>query len=191
MKTFTHSLTLLTIEFGSILLFALTSLYASFYVATLVFVLATICSLGYAGYVQHRIAWFPLLSGLSIVGMGFLTLVLADPSWIILRDTLFEGGLALILIITLSTNQLIFKSVFSYTFALSDEGWKKISWNWVIWLILLAIGNQYVGTTYPPETWVLYKAGTLIPSGLFVLYQLFCARKYRLSQATKWGFRRK
>ena len=53
-----------------------------------------------------------------------------DSMLLIYGDTLFEGGLALILILTLCTNRLIFKSLFTYTFALSDEGWKQISWNW-------------------------------------------------------------
>lgn len=181
----------LLIEFGPLILFLILAWYSSFFLAVEVFVIATIFSLITSWLVQRRIAIFPLLAGLSIILMGLITIYTNNSSFIIARDTIFNGILSMIIFYGLLKNKLILKDLFKNTFAITDKGWKIVSINWAVWLLLLATSNQIVGTLYTLDSWIIFKTFSFGLSILFCVYQFIISYKEKIPSANILGLRKK
>lgn len=123
--------------------------------------------------------------------MGAITLYTEDPFFIIVRDTIFNASLGLIILYMLNKNNLILKNLFQNTFAITDKGWRKVSFNWAIWLLLLATSNQVIGTLYPLNFWIFFKTCSFGFSILFCIYQFLIAYKEKLPNANIFGLRKK
>jgi intracellular septation protein len=122
--------------------------------------------------------------------MGAITIYTNDSSFIIARDTIFNGCLSLIIFQGLRKNKLILKNLFENTFGISDKGWRIISINWATWLAILALSNQFVGSFYPLSYWITFKTFSFGFSILFCIYQFFIAHKEKLNNSNILGLRK-
>ncbi|MEK6889918.1 MAG: septation protein IspZ [Nanoarchaeota archaeon] len=181
----------LLIEFGPLLLFIIMSWYFPFMLAVEGLVTSTILSLIASRLIQKRLALFPLIAGLTIIIMGLITIYTENNLFIITRDTLFNGSLALIIFYSLYNNNLILKNLFENTFAINDKGWKIVSINWAFWLLLLATSNQIIGSFYPLDFWIIFKTCSFGFSILFCLFQFVIAHKEKLPESNFLGLRKK
>lgn len=178
------------IEFGPLVLFIIMSWYFPFMLAVKGLIVTTLLALITSSIIQKRLALFPLIAGLTIIIMGLITIYTENNLFIITRDTIFNGSLALIIFYGLYNNNLILKKLFENTFAITDKGWKIVSINWVIWLSILAISNQVIGSLYPLNFWIIFKTCSFGFSLLFCLFQFVIAHKSRLPDSTLLGLRR-
>ena len=80
--------TKLAIELGPLLVFFGTNAAAGIYVATAVFMAATLVALGVAWWRYHKIPVMPLVSGAVVLVFGTLTLYLRDDTFIKLKPTI-------------------------------------------------------------------------------------------------------
>ncbi len=176
------------IEFGPIISFFLTSDTLGFMPATVIFVSLTAAALIIAYVKDRRIALFPLVAGLSVIGFGALTILLDNPFFLIIKDTVYNGGFALAIAIGLVFfNEPILKDLFSSLFCMTDKGWKTLSIRWMIMFIILTIGNVVARHFLAPHIWVVYKMGATLVTIVFGFYQLTLSKRERLPHSNAWG----
>ncbi len=179
----------LSIEFGPIIAFLVSSELTSFINATIIFVAVTSLAL-LAGYIERgELALFPLIVGISIIGFGLLTIIFDNPFFIIIKDTLYNGLFALTLFIGLLFKKPLLKPLFRGLFSMTDQGWITLTWRWMTMFILLTISNEYARVVFPPETWIIYKGLATVATIIFSLYQFKLSKKERLPEASPWGMR--
>lgn len=180
----------LGVEFGPIIVFFLIAERVSFLRATLIFVVLTVISLVVGLYEQKRIAWFPLIAGGSVVIFGLLTLIFDDPFFLIAKDTLYNACFAIGLFIGLSRGKGWLKPMFHKLIAMSDRGWRILSWRWAIFFTILAVTNEYARLNLPTAGWIVFKEIATASTIVFSLYQFTLSKKERLPDATPWGLRK-
>lgn len=179
-----------TIEFGPIVFFFLVFEKFGFMPATKVFVALTALALLVAFIKERRIAYFPLVAGISVLIFGALTLYLNNPFYLIIKDTFYNGLFGVALLIGLAFGVPLLKNLFGELFAMSDHGWKVLTLRWGIVFILLTIGNEIVRLFYSTEVWVHYKAFSTMLTLFFGVYQFRLSARERIPElSNKWGMR--
>ena len=179
----------LGIEFGPIITFIVLAEFIDFITATIVFVFLTGLTLIIAFYARRKFALFPFIVAISIIAFGVMTIVNRDPSFIILKDTLYNGFAAIAVVVSLYLKKPLLKLLFEDTFSMNDTGWRVLTKRWGFMFAILAISNEIVRHELTADEWVVYKAFVTITTAAFGFYQLTLAKKYRLPEASPWGMR--
>lgn len=129
------------------------------------------------------------LSTLLIVGFGGLTILLRDPIWIQIKPTAIYLMFATVLLIGVARGRALLKYLLEVAFeGLSDEGWFKLSRNWGIFFLLLAVLNRVLRRYYNVAngnfgTWIALKLWLFMPlSFLFTFTQLPMLMRHGLLQ---------
>jgi intracellular septation protein len=132
-----------SIEFGPIVVFfiALSLLGDTdkgFITSTTIFSFLTAVAL-YASYVyEKRVAWFPLIAGVSVVAFGVLTFVYKEPALFILKDTLYNGFFGVFLLGGAYMKKGLLKKLFVALFDMSDRGWLILSVRWGVFFYFVS-----------------------------------------------------
>jgi intracellular septation protein len=138
-----------------------------------------------------RLAIMPLVSGLFVVVFGGLTLYLQDDVFIKLKPTIVNTLFAAILFGGLAFNKSLLRHLFGEEFRLSDEGWRKLTFRWACFFVLLAVLNEIVWRTMSNDTWVAFKAFGILPLTLiFAISQIGLLKRFELNDknvSTKSG----
>lgn len=183
-----------SIEFGPIILFfASLSIFGEndtgFVLATLIFTVATALALIGAFIRDKRVALFPIVSGAFVIVFGVLTVFYNEPFYFIIENTIYNGLFALVLFAGILRSKGLLKYLFGSLFDMTDEGWRILSFRWMIMFLILTISNEITWRFYTQEIWVMYKFFSTIVTILFGSYQIFLAKKYRNKDASTWGMR--
>ena len=179
----------LGIEFGPIIAFLIAAEVTTFMKATIIFVVVTVIALT-VGFIERReIAWFPLIAGVIIIFFGLLTIILKNPFFLIVKDTLYNGIFALILFIGLFFKKPLLEPLFKGLFSMTNRGWMILTFRWAIAFTILAVSNEFARIYLSPEKWVVYKGLATLGTITFSLYQFKLSRAERLPNSTPWGMK--
>ena len=183
-----------SIEFGPIAVFFIAlhflgSTDRGFIASTAIFTVLTAVALTGSYIYERRIASFPLIAGLSVIGFGILTLVFKNPIFFIVKDTVYNGFFGVFLLGGALFGKGLLKSLFVALFDMTDKGWFILSVRWGIFFSLLAIFNEIIWHTYGRDAWVEYKFWSTIATTVFGFYQIRLSKKYRNPSASAWGMR--
>jgi len=144
-KPVPNPLVKLALEMGPLIIFFVANGRFGLFAATAAFMIATVVSLSVSLALYRRVPLMPLISGGIVMIFGGLTLYLQDELFIKLKPTivnlLFAGAL-LIGVGVFRTPLLAY--VFDSVMALTDEGWRKLSWRWGFFFLFLAALNEVV-----------------------------------------------
>jgi len=140
-------------------------------VATVVFMIAAVVSIAIGLVVVKRVSPMVWLSTILIVGFGGITLYLHDPRFIQMKPTIIYLLLAAMLVGGLLRGKAVLKWLFGPVFpGLSEDGWLKLSRNWALFFLLLAIANEVMRATLSFDAWLTLKVwGVSIVSFLFAI----------------------
>ena len=175
-------------EIGPILAFFIAGQVTEFFTAVLVLMLASILASILSWVRVRHIPWLPIISTLFVVVGGAVTLFFHEPDAIIIADTIYYALGAALLYLGLLRHTLLLKHLFQAVFAITDAGWRILTWRWIIFLSLAAGANETVRIIATPEFWVDYRFVKIIIVLLFATYQFTLARRYRISsESTDWG----
>lgn len=163
------------IEYGPLLLFFLTYKLAPYgrltaiLIATGVFMAAIVVALVAALVVLKKVPPITWLSAVLVVVMGGITLYLHDARFIQMKPTIIYAILAAILLFGLLRKKPTLKWVFGEIFpGLDEEGWLKLTRNWALFFLFLALANEVMRATLSFDTWLTVKVwGVTILSVLF------------------------
>jgi intracellular septation protein len=173
----------LAIDLGPLLLFFAANAAAGIYAATGAFMVATFVALGFAWWRYHKLPVMLLVTAAIVLVFGGLTLYLRDDTFIKLKPTIvyliFAGLLAGGLLMKKPVLELLFGAAFSLT----AEGWRKLTWRWAAFFLVMAIVNEAVRRNFSTDIWVSFKAFGFLPlTFLFAVAQVPLMQRYGLSE---------
>jgi intracellular septation protein len=149
---------------------------AAFMVAA---VAALLCSKFRLGKVSPML-WF---STALIVGFGSLTIFFGDPTFVQLKPTIIYATFGVVLLAGFFTGRAMLKILLEAAFeGLSDEGWLKLSRNWGVFFLCLAVLNEVLRAQMDFEGWLWAKIWVFLPATfLFTFSQIPLLMKHGLS----------
>ncbi len=165
----------LLLDIGPLVLFFAANSRFGIFTATAAFMVAVLAALAVSYAITRHIAVMPVVTAVIVLIFGTLTLVLHNETFIKLKPTiiylLFGGTLLLGLLI----NRPFLSILFDQMFHLTDEGWRKLTWRWVMFFFALAVLNEIVWRNFSTDVWVSFKLFGVVP-----LTFLFGALQYPL-----------
>ncbi len=171
----------LAVEFGPLLVFFATNAMKGIYWGTAMFVLATLVSLVASRVLFGRVPTMPLVSGFFVVIFGGLTLYLQDDVFIKLKPTIVNTLFAGILFGGLLMKRPLLRHLFGEEFKLTDEGWRKLTFRWACFFVVLAILNEIVWRNMSNDAWVAFKAFGILPLTLaFAIFQIGLLKRFEV-----------
>ena len=183
----------LVLEMGPLVLFFLGNAYAErfgvvpdqkLFVATGLFVTATVVALAIHYALVRRLPIMPLVSGVVVVVFGGLTLLLQDKTFIMVKPTIVNTLFGAVLLGGLAFGKSLLSVVLDSMFALTEEGWRKLTFRWGLFFLALAALNEVVWRTQTEDFWVNFKVFGIMPlTVVFALAQTPLLTRYERKDA--------
>ena len=152
---------------------SLAALGGPIFVATALFMVATVVALGVSYALTRTLPLVPLVSGVIVLAFGGLTLWLQNDLFIKLKPTILNTLFGLTLLGGLAFGHALLKPVFGVGFSMDDEGWRKLSLRWAFFFLFLAVLNEFVWRTQSDDFWVAFKVWGMFPITMaFTLSQM-------------------
>lgn len=169
----------LLFDFLPVILFFAAYKFADIYVATGVAIATAIVQIIWCLVRKEKV------KPVQWIGLGFIlifgtaTILLQDEFYIKIKWTLFYSLMGTLIIAAAALGKNPLKSILGNEIELPAEAWKKLSYSWGGFFLLLAGLNQYFAMTLSLDAWVKVKVfgGTAL-SLVFVLAQAFWLAKY-------------
>ena len=169
----------LTLDIGPLVLFFAMNATVGIYAATGVFMVAVLLALAVAYIMTRRIEIMPLVTAVVVFIFGGLTLVLHDDTFIKLKPTIIYVLFGGALLVGLAMGKPLLGLVFDSVFDLTEEGWRKLTWRWALFFLVLAVLNEIVWRNFSTDVWVSFKLFGVVPlTFLFGAAQLPLLTKY-------------
>jgi intracellular septation protein len=160
----------LLIDVGPMLVFFAVNFFApvpaslKIFVATGAFMAAMVAAMIYSALRLGRISPMLWFSGVLVVVMGGVTLWLHDETFIKMKPTIYYVFVSLLLGFGLVTGKPLLKRALGSAYpGLDEEGWRKLTRNWVIFFLCLAALNEAVWRNSSTDFWVGFKLWGAIP----------------------------
>jgi intracellular septation protein len=175
----------LAMDLGPLVLFFAAFKFADIFVATGVFMVASIASLAIGYAMTRTLSPMPLITAIIVLIFGGLTLYLKNDTFIKMKPTVLYAFFGIILLGGLAFNRLFIKAVFSEAFELDEEGWRKLTWRWGFFALGLAVLNEIIWRHFSTNIWVDFKVWAIIPLVfLFALAQTPLVMKHQIEEET-------
>ncbi|MBE7732701.1 septation protein A [Devosia faecipullorum] len=169
----------LALELGPLVIFFIMNGRADIFVATAWFMAAMAVSLALSWLILKKVAVMPLVTGVVVLVFGGLTLWLQDDTFIKMKPTITNVMFASVLLGGLVFGQSLLKYVFGDVYKLRPEGWWKLTLNWGLFFVVLAVLNEVVWRNFTTDFWVAFKVWGIMPlTVIFSLTQLPLLNKY-------------
>ena len=151
-------------------------------VATAAFMIATVVAMIVSRVKLGSISPMLWISGGLVVVFGGLTIWFHDQRFIQMKPTFVYAILSAFLFFGLVTGRPVLQQLLSATYpGLSPLGWRKITVNWAIFFLGLAILNEIARATLDFHAWTLFKfPGCAILSMIFAIANLPMMMKHGL-----------
>ena len=161
-------------------------------VATAAFMVASAIAMIVSRWKTGHISPMLWLSGTMVLIFGGLTLWFHNPNFIKMKPTFFYSTFAIVLAFGLVTGRPLLRQLLEASYpGLDAKGWHKLTINWTMFFVLMAIANEIVWRTTAPlmdsdlRIWTLYKfPGCVIITFVFALANIPMLMKHGLSVNT-------
>jgi len=194
-----HPMLKLALELGPLLVFffanlrgpwliqifpPLAALGGPLFVATALFMAATVISLAVSKFVLGHLPVMPFVSGIVVLVFGSLSIWLQNETFIKMKPTIVNALFGVTLLGGLAFGRSLLGYVFNAAFQLDAEGWRKLTIRWGIFFLFLAAMNEVVWRNFSDDFWVAFKVwGTMPITILFTLAQMPLILKHSVSPA--------
>jgi intracellular septation protein len=173
----------LVLDIGPLVLFFAANARLGIFEATAVFMGAVLIALAVSYALTRHIAIMPVVTAIIVLVFGGLTLVLHDETFIKLKPTIIYVLFGGALLGGLAFNKPLLGIVFDSVFKLTEEGWRKLTWRWAIFFLVLAVLNEIVWRTQTTDFWVAFKLFGVVPlTFLFGAAQFPLVNKYSIEK---------
>ncbi len=172
------------IDFGPLLIFFLTYRFSNpsenpltaTIKGTGAFMIAIIIALIVSKWKLGKISPMLWLSSVLVIGFGALTIYFNDPVFIQVKPTIIYSFFAAVLFAGLLRGKAMLKYLLQAAFeGVDNAGWLKLSRNWAIFFVLLAIANEILRRPewFSFDTWLTAKVwGFTAASFIFTMSQI-------------------
>jgi intracellular septation protein len=169
------------VELGPLVVFFLTNARAGIFWGTGLFIVATLISLAASRVLFGRVPVMPLVSAFVVVVFGGLTLYLQDDLFIKLKPTIVNSIFAAVLFGGLAFGKSLLRYLFGDVFALTEEGWRKLTFRWACFFVFLAFLNEVAWRLLTTDQWVSFKVFAIMPiTMVFAVFQVGLLQRYAL-----------
>jgi intracellular septation protein len=147
------------------------------------FIVAALVALAFSRIKFGKVSPMLWLSTVLIVGFGALTIYFQDERFIQWKPTIIYVGFGVLLIGGWMKGKPLLRYLLEAAFeGLSEEGWLKLSRNWGIFFLALAVLNTALLFTISFESWLAAKLWLFLPlSFLFTFTQIPMLLKHGLN----------
>jgi len=160
----------LLIDLGPLLVFFLVNFLVpvapalKIFVATGAFMIAMVAAMLFSAIRYHRISALLWFSGIMVVILGGLTIWLHNESFIKMKPTIYYTFVAALLGFGLVTDRPILQRVLGSTYpGLDEQGWTKLTRNWAIFFLFMAVLNEVVWRHSTTTFWIGFKLWGALP----------------------------
>jgi intracellular septation protein len=173
----------LVLDIGPLVLFFAANSKFGIFAATGSFMVAVLIALTVSYVMTRHIAIMPVVTAVIVLVFGGMTLVLHDEQFIKLKPTIIYVLFGGTLLAGLALDKPFLSILFDQMFHLSEEGWRKLTWRWVLFFFALAIANEIVWRTQTTDFWVSFKLFGVVPlTFLFGALQMPLINKYSVER---------
>jgi intracellular septation protein len=174
----------LALDLGPLVLFFFANSHYGIFVATAAFMIAVLAALAVSFVLTRHLPIMPVVTAIIVVVFGGLTLFLHDATFIKVKPTIIYALFGAVLIGGMLFNKPLLGIVFDSLFHLTDEGWRKLTWRWAIFFLVLAVLNEIVWRNTSTDMWVDFKVFGVMPlTFLFGALQMPLLKKYAAEPA--------
>ncbi|EKF18937.1 septation protein A [Nitratireductor pacificus] len=165
---------------------ALAALGGPIFMATGLFMAATVIALAVSWVLTRTLPIMPLVSGVVVLIFGALTLYLHNETFIKMKPTIVNTLFGAILLGGLAFGKSLLGYVFDSAFKLDAEGWRKLTLRWGLFFLFLAVVNEVVWRSFSTDAWVAFKVWGIMPiTILFTMSQMPLIMRHSLEEPTK------
>ena len=185
-----HSGTLsLALDFGPLLVFFLGYKFLGMIVGTAAFMVAIVIAVIVSKWKLGRVSPMLWLSAALVLFFGGLTIYFHDQSFIQLKPTIIYAFFALMLFAGLARGKPLLKYLLQAAYdGLSHTGWMKLSRNWALFFVAMAIANEAMRRSLSFDTWLAVKVwGVTIVSVIFAAANIPMLMRHGLKRGDEPG----
>ena len=124
---------------------------------------AVLAALAVSYVMTRHLPIMPVVTAVIVVVFGGLTLILHDATFIKVKPTIIYALFGAVLLGGLFFNKPLLGMVFDSLFHLTEEGWRKLTWRWAIFFLVLAVLNEIVWRNTSTNVWVDFKVFGVVP----------------------------
>ena len=169
----------LLFDFLPVLMFFAAYKLADIYVATGVAIAVAVAQIVWCLVRREKVKPVQWIALGFILIFGAATILLQDEFYIKVKWTLFYGLMGTLLLAATAMGKNPLKSVLGSEIELPTDAWRKFSYSWGGFFLLMAVLNQYFAMTLSLDAWVKVKVfGGSALSVVFVIGQAFWLAKY-------------
>ena len=160
----------LLIDIGPLLVFFAVNFLApvppalKVFVATGAFMVAMIAAMLFSAIRYRTISPLLWFSGVMVVVLGGLTIWLHDETFIKMKPTIYYALVAGLLGFGLMTGRPLLKAVLGSAYpGLDEAGWTKLTRNWALFFVAMAVTNELVWRNSSTQFWIGFKIWGALP----------------------------
>ncbi|MGQ7828784.1 inner membrane-spanning protein YciB [Altererythrobacter sp. Z27] len=150
---------------------------------TMAFMVAAVVALAVSKWRLGKVSPMLWFSTALIVGFGALTVFFGDPVFVQLKPTIIYTVFGVALLAGVWRKRALLQILLEAAFeGLSQEGWLKLSRNWGVFFLLLALLNEGMRANMTFEGWLWAKLWVFLPlTFLFTFSQIPMLLKHGLT----------
>ena len=172
------------LDLAPLLIFFAAYMATDIYVATGVLMAATVVSMIVSRVWLGHISVTLVLTTVLVVGFGALTLWLNDPSFIKMKPTMVNLLFAVALGGGLIMGRNFLQLLLGQAFRLTEEGWRKLTYRWIGFFLVMAVVNEIVWRNFSEATWASFKVFGILPiTIIFAMLQVGLIQRHGLENA--------
>ena len=157
----------LLLDVGPLVLFFIANAKFGIFAATGAFIVAILVAMMISLALTRRVTALQMFSAVMVVVMGGLTLYFHNETFIKIKPTIYYTFVAAILAYGYFAGKPILKSVLGSAYpGLDASGWAKLTRNWTLFFLVMAVVNEAVWRNSSTEFWIGFKLWGAMPATL-------------------------
>ncbi len=177
----------MALDFGPLLVFFIATKFIGIFAGTATFMAAIAIAVVVSKWRLGKVSPMLWLSAILVLFFGALTLYFHDPQFIQAKPTIIYGFFAAMLLGGWMRGKPLLRYLLQSAYSgLSEIGWLKLSRNWGVFFLVLAIANEVMRATLSFDTWLAVKVwGVTAVSMVFAMANLPMLMKHGLNLGEK------
>lgn len=173
-------------DYGPLVVFFAAYQIWDLFAATAALMGATAIALALSLAINRRVPLMPLITA-GVVGLfGSLTFIFNDDTFIKMKPTIVQAVIAAILLVGLFFGKALLKPVMGSAWPMDDTGWRKLTRNFGLFFLAMAVVNEIVWRTQSEQFWVNFKVfGIMVLTLAFSMTQIPVLNRHQIKDESE------